>query len=101
MPRRSSYVNSQEFVCEQRVQSPYNNIAIFKQYFCNIRSRDLLKVQRSCSLERCRLVRHRARAQPAARNYHLPSPELQVVVSKVRLGTAQASLMKNRARSVD
>ena len=57
---------------------------------------DLLKVQRSCSLERCRLVRHRARAQPAAPNYHLPSPELQVVVSKVRLlGSASVSDKKS------
>jgi len=79
-------------------QQYLNNIAaILLQYLLA----DLLEVQRSCSLERCRQVRHRARAQPAAPNYHLPSPELQVVVSKVRLGTAQASLMKNRARSVD
>ena len=75
------------------------NTAVFKQYCCNILQyllADLLEVQRSWLFERCRQVRHRARAQPTAPNYHLPSPELQVVVSKVRLlGSASVSDKKS------
>ena len=57
---------------------------------------DLLEVQRSCSLERCRLVRGRGR-----RSAHSPQSlsslaELQVVVSKVRLlGSASVSDKKS------